>query len=60
MTKFWSVARWLFLATLIVVILLMISKPKPPAPALLPEARQHLSSAFEQKLQHLEQSRAHG
>jgi hypothetical protein len=60
MKKVWGVLRWIVLASLVLVIFLMLSKPRPPAPALVPAEQKQLSTQFEQKLEHLETARSAG
>lgn len=60
MKKSWTFARWIFLLALVVAILLMISKPRNPAPAVPAVSHQQLSTQFEKKLEHLEQAKSSG
>jgi hypothetical protein len=60
MKKSWKVIRWIVLVSLVAVILLMITKPSRPAPPVPEEAKKPLAQAFEQKLEHLEQTKESG
>lgn len=60
MKKYWRIVRWIVLGSLVLVIGLMITKPRPPAAPVPVELRKQLSSDFEQKLESLEQARASG
>jgi hypothetical protein len=60
MKKSWKVIRWIVLVALVAVIVLMITKPSRPAPPVPEAAKKPLAEAFEQKLEHLEQTKASG
>jgi hypothetical protein len=60
MRKLWDVLRWFVLGALVLVVVLMLTKPSRPAPQVSGEAKKQLSEQFEQKFQHLEDSRASG
>jgi hypothetical protein len=60
MKKSWKVIRWIVLVALVSVIVLMITKPSRPAPPVPEAAKKPLAEAFEQKLEHLEQTKASG
>lgn len=60
MNNSWRVIRWIVLVSLVAVIVLMITKPSRPAPPVPAEDKKPLADAFEQKLEHLEQTKASG
>jgi uncharacterized protein YpmS len=60
MKGYWKVIRWIVLGSLILVIVLMVTKPSRPAPPVREAAKKQLSDQFEQKLEHLEQTKAAG
>ena len=60
MKRYWSVFRWFVMGGLVLVILLMVSKPSPPASRPSGEVQKQLSGQFEQKLEHLENAKATG
>ena len=60
MRKLWGVLRWVVLVSLVLVIFLMLSKPRRPAPVLAPSEQKQLSTQFEEKLEHLETARSAG
>ncbi|HEY3929728.1 MAG TPA: hypothetical protein VGL89_15260 [Candidatus Koribacter sp.] len=53
----WGIVRWFVLGGMVLVILLMISKPQRPDAAVTPEDKKQFSHDFEQKMQHLEQAK---
>jgi hypothetical protein len=60
MKKAWAILRWVVTALLVLVIVLMLSKPHPPAPVVAPAEQKQLSTQFEQKLEHLATVRTAG
>ncbi len=60
MKSFWSITRWIFLGTLGLVLLLLLTKPATPVPKVPAESHQQLATQFEQKLEHLEQANTPG
>ena len=60
MKKFWNVVRWFILAGLLLVIVLMLSTPKRPAPRIGGGLQKQLAEQFEQKLEHLEAAKQEG
>jgi uncharacterized protein YpmS len=58
--KFWKVLRWFILGALVLVIILMITKPSRPAPELSQTDQKQLSQDFEQKMEHMEEAQQNG
>ena len=60
MKKFWRILRWFVLGGLVLVIALMLSTPKRPAPKVEGVAQKQLSAQFEQRMERLEQAKESG
>lgn len=60
MKKFWGILRWFVLGALVLVILLMLTKPSRPDADVTPADAKMFSHDFEQKMEHLEQAKASG
>lgn len=60
MKKAWSMLRWFVLGGLVLALILMLTKPTRPAPAVTGEAQKQLSQQFEAKLEHLEDAKQTG
>jgi uncharacterized protein YpmS len=60
--SWFKLVRWTFLAVLIIVVLVMLKKPVPPAAFIHPQAQDPAASAasFDDKLNDLEKARAAG
>ncbi len=58
--KLWKIVRWVFLAVLVVVLILLLTKPPSPATRIGAAHQKELASRFEQKLGSLEEARATG
>ncbi len=60
MKKFWNVVRWFILAGLVMVMALMLTTPKRPAPKISGGLQKQLAQEFEQKLDRLEAAKQEG
>jgi hypothetical protein len=58
--KFWKVLRWFVLGALLLVIILMVTKPSRPAPEISQDDQKQLSQDFEQKMEHMEEAQQNG
>ena len=60
MKKYWGILRWVILGSLVLAVLLMLTKPGRPAAHLSVPLQKQLAEQFEQKMQHLEDAKQTG
>ena len=56
----WKIIRWIVLAVLVLVLLLILKKPRPVAEPMPPEIAKEKSEAFQTKMQNLAESHERG